>query len=102
MSEANQVEEVVRSIFLDFLPPWWYALFMRVKTSVSLSSELLKEVSTFTIDGERSDFIEKAIWNYIQFLHRSQRNQLDFIKINNSSDYLNSEAMDTLSYQVSL
>ena len=75
---------------------------MRIKTSVSLSTEILKEVSTFTADGERSDFIEKALWNYIQFLHRSQRNKNDFERINKSADFLNVEALDTLSYQVIL
>jgi len=75
---------------------------MRIQISVSLSSELLKEISTFTIDGERSDFIEKALWNYLQFLHRNQRNQKDFDIINKYSEYLNNEALDTLSYQVAL
>jgi hypothetical protein len=87
---------------LDFLPPWWYVLGMRVKTSVSLSTEILKEVSNFTTGGERSDFIEKALWNYIQFLHRCQRNQQDLDKINKSAEFLNSEALDSLSFQVAL
>ena len=75
---------------------------MRVKTSVSLSNEVLHEVSNFTSGGERSEFIEKAIWTYISYLNRQTRNQTDTVKINASSDFLNSEAIDTLSYQVPL
>jgi metal-responsive CopG/Arc/MetJ family transcriptional regulator len=73
---------------------------MRVKTSVSLSNEVLQEIASFTVEGERSDFIEKAIWNYVQYLHRTERNRQDLEKINNAAAYLNSEAMDTLSFQV--
>ena len=75
---------------------------MRIKTSVSLSSDVLDQVSLHTSDGERSDFIEKAIWNYLEFLRRQERNLLDLEKINETAAYLNKEAMDSLEYQVLL
>ncbi|NJL70920.1 MAG: hypothetical protein HC888_04535 [Candidatus Competibacteraceae bacterium] len=75
---------------------------MRVKTSVSLSSEILDQVSRYASGGERSDFIEKALWKYLEFLKRHQRNQLDLQKINAVSDFLNREAIDALDYQVPL
>ena len=75
---------------------------MRIKTSVSLSSEILDEVSQYAPGGERSDFIEKALKKYLDFLKRHERNQSDLQKINNSSDYLNHEAKDVLEYQESL
>jgi hypothetical protein len=78
---------------LDRISPWWYAFFMRVKTSISLSAEVLKEIASLTSDGERSDFIEKALWNYIQFLHHNQRNHNDLDIINNAAHFLNEEAL---------
>jgi len=89
-------------IVLDNLPLWWYIYNMRVKTSVSLSNELLSEISHYSAEGERSEFVEKAVWNYIQYLNKHIRNQNDFQKINYASDFLNSEASDVLSYQVPL
>jgi hypothetical protein len=83
----------------DFLPLWWYVCSMRVKTSVSLSSEILDQVSRYTIDGERSDFIEKALWNYLETIRRNERNKNDLEKINGASSFLNVEAMDSLEYQ---
>ena len=73
---------------------------MRVKTSVSLSSEILSQVSHYAPGGERSDFIEKALWKYLEFLRREERNKTDLSRINNASDFLNEEAKDTLDYQV--
>jgi metal-responsive CopG/Arc/MetJ family transcriptional regulator len=75
---------------------------MRVKTSVSLSTEILSQVSRYAPGGERSDFIEKALWNYLEILHRNERNRLDLEKINKASNFLNNEARDTLEYQVPL
>lgn len=73
---------------------------MRVKTSVSLSSEILEQVGLYATAGERSDFIEKALWKYLEFLSRHERNQSDLERINNASSFLNDEARDTLDYQV--
>ena len=70
-----------------------------MKTSVSLSNEVLSKVSQLVGAGERSDFIERALWNYIDFLQSRKRNRLDLEKINDSADFLNREAEDSLSYQ---
>ena len=75
---------------------------MRIKTSVSLSSDILDQVSHYAPGGERSDFIEKALTKYLEFLRRHERDQIDLQKINESSDFLNNEAKDILEYQVSL
>ena len=73
---------------------------MRIKTSVSLSSDVLDQVRLHTSDGERSEFIEKALWNYLEFLRRQERNICDAAKINDSAAFLNKEAIDSLEYQV--
>lgn len=73
---------------------------MRIKTSVSLSSDVLDQVTLHASDGERSEFIEKAIWNYLEFLRRQERNISDVAKISDSAAFLNKEALDALEYQV--
>ena len=75
---------------------------MRIKTSVSLSFDVLDQVGQYTQDGERSDFIEKALWKYIEELRRNERDNQDLKKINRASNFLNKEAKDILDYQVSL
>ncbi len=75
---------------------------MRIKTSVSLSTDVLNQVSLHVTGGERSEFIEKALWNYLEYIRRHERNLVDLEKINNSIDFLNNEAIDSLEYQVSL
>jgi metal-responsive CopG/Arc/MetJ family transcriptional regulator len=72
---------------------------MRVKTSVSLSSEILDQVSLYTTGGKRSDFIEKALWHYLDYLRWHEPNQSDLERINSASSFLNEEARDTLGYQ---
>jgi metal-responsive CopG/Arc/MetJ family transcriptional regulator len=73
---------------------------MRVKTSVSLSTDVLDHVGLYASGGERSDFVEKALWNYLDFLRRKERDQQDLERINAAAAYLNDEAKDTLDYQV--
>jgi len=72
---------------------------MRIKTSVSLSPDILDHVSRYVPEGGRSDFIEKALWKYLDFLRHQERDQLDLQKINESSGFLNEEAGDVLTYQ---
>jgi metal-responsive CopG/Arc/MetJ family transcriptional regulator len=73
---------------------------MKTKTSVSLSNEILVQMDNINSDGNRSDFIEKALWRYIELLRREKRNQNDLNIINKASQYLNKEAEDTLLFQV--
>lgn len=74
---------------------------MKIKTSVTISEELLKEMDEFLgVDQNRSLFLEKAAWEYIAKLRRAQRNARDIEIINQRADYLNQETLDALSYQV--
>jgi metal-responsive CopG/Arc/MetJ family transcriptional regulator len=73
---------------------------MKTKTSVTLSTEILTQLNNITSVGNRSDFIEKALWRYIELLHREERNRDDLNIINSASSYLNKEAEDVLLYQV--
>ncbi|GAB1482677.1 hypothetical protein MASR2M78_14930 [Treponema sp.] len=75
---------------------------MKVKTSISISSELLEKVQSLTSEGTRSDFIEKAIWNYLDIIKRDIRNKNDLDIINSAASRLNDEANDALGYQVHL
>ncbi|MDR0635533.1 MAG: ribbon-helix-helix domain-containing protein [Treponema sp.] len=73
---------------------------MKTKTSVSLSNEILVQIDNMNSDGNRSDFIEKALWRYIELLQRDKRNQNDLNIINKAAQYLNKEAEDVLLFQV--
>lgn len=75
---------------------------MRRKTSISLSTDILDQIGNYVAEGERSDFIEKALWKYVEYLKREERNRLDLQKINAAADYLNSEAKDSLEYQAQM
>jgi metal-responsive CopG/Arc/MetJ family transcriptional regulator len=73
---------------------------MKVKTSVTLSEELVALIDSHT-EGEtnRSAFIELAVRTYLQILRRKERDQSDLRAINRLSKRLNKEAEDVLDYQ---
>jgi metal-responsive CopG/Arc/MetJ family transcriptional regulator len=73
---------------------------MKTKTSVTLSNEILVQLNNITSVETRSDFVEKALWRYIELLQREKRNQNDLDIINKVSSSLNKEAEDVLLYQV--
>jgi len=75
---------------------------MKVKTSITLSEELLKAVDKRTKQQRktRSDFIEAAVWAFIEQLIRDEQNARDLEIINRDADFLNQEANDVLEYQV--
>ncbi|MFA6505203.1 MAG: hypothetical protein WCT14_03845 [Treponemataceae bacterium] len=75
---------------------------MKVKTSISLSSDILEKVQRVTSEGTRSEFIEKAIWYYLDVLQRDTRNKKDLDIINESASRLNNEANDILGFQVQI
>ena len=76
---------------------------MKVKTSITLSQELLHTIDTMVDESQnRSQFLETAAWEYIDKLRRAQLNQRDLEIINQRADYLNSEVADVLAYQVPL
>ena len=74
---------------------------MKVKTSVTLSEDLLKAIDEQSgTQKNRSEFIENALRNYIGQVIRRQQNAKDLEIINSQADRLNDEAAYVLSYQV--
>jgi metal-responsive CopG/Arc/MetJ family transcriptional regulator len=74
---------------------------MKVKTSITISKELVAEVDRFTqqLNFNRSEFIETAVRSYIAQLKRDALNARDLEIINREADRLNEEAADVLEYQ---
>ena len=76
---------------------------MKVKTSITLSDELIRSIDQYgQTYKNRSDFIEAAVRAYIKQIIRNQQNKRDIEIINRNSKRLNSEASDVLEYQVPL
>ncbi|MBI1876886.1 MAG: hypothetical protein HYR94_01385 [Chloroflexi bacterium] len=76
---------------------------MKVKTSITLSDELIKAIDQYgQAYKNRSDFIEAAIWAFIKQVIRNQQNARDIEIINRNAERLNAEALDVLTYQVQL
>ena len=71
---------------------------MKVKTSITLSRELLAALDRKAVEN-RSEFIEKALWAYIAEIARKERTARDVRLINERADALNAEAGDVLAYQ---
>lgn len=73
---------------------------MREKTSVSLTKELLAEISRVAgPDVNRSEFLEKAAWDRVALLKRLRREARDRRILARHARALNSEALDVLQYQ---
>lgn len=72
---------------------------MKVKTSVTLSEELLKAIEIETDVANRSILIEKATWEYLKSRQRAARDKKEIAKINAISAELNEEALDAIDYQ---
>lgn len=76
---------------------------MKVKTSITLSEELIRDIDElFGGKKNRSEFIEKAIRDFIGRQTQRERDSKDLAILNKKSDKLNKEADDVLSYQVEL
>jgi metal-responsive CopG/Arc/MetJ family transcriptional regulator len=76
---------------------------MKVKTSITLSEDLLKAIDQFSGQYKnRSDFIETASWALVTQLIRDAQNAKDLEIINRRADHLNREAAEVLTYQVAL
>jgi metal-responsive CopG/Arc/MetJ family transcriptional regulator len=76
---------------------------MKVKTSITLSEDLLKAIDEHTGEYKnRSEFIEDAVRAFIMKLIRRQQDSKDLEIINQHADSLNREASDVLSYQADL
>ena len=70
---------------------------MRVKTSITLPSELLEAIDK--ISGNRSAFLERAAIAYLTALDRRRREERDLEIINRNAKRLNKETKDVLGYQ---
>jgi metal-responsive CopG/Arc/MetJ family transcriptional regulator len=74
---------------------------MRVKTSITLSRELLKAVDARTGRGRsRSRFIETALQAFLDKSTRDERAARDLEILNRRAIRLNREAADVRAYQV--
>jgi metal-responsive CopG/Arc/MetJ family transcriptional regulator len=74
---------------------------MKVKTSITLSEDLLEAIDQRSAQFKnRSDFIEAAIRAYIDKIIRDEQNTKDLAILNSQADRLNKEAADVLTYQV--
>jgi len=92
-----------RELEIDRTDPRWYVGGMKIKTSITLSNEVLKAIDLYI--GEyrsRSEFIETATRKFIAQLARKEAERRDLELINRHSDSLNAEAEDVLTYQVPL
>ncbi len=73
---------------------------MKVKTSVTLSKEILDLIEkNIKKSQNRSTFIENAVIYYIKNYRKSVRDSKDIDIINRHYDELNEEAEDVLEYQ---
>jgi len=75
---------------------------MKIKTSVTLSEDLLDAIDKRVADFKnRSDFIEAAIRAFLAQRIREERNEKDREILDRHADRLNQEAEDVLAFQVS-
>lgn len=73
---------------------------MKTKTSITLSDDVLKAIDKLSGRSKnRSEFIEKAVRNYVAQMVRRGRNAKDLEIINQNANRLNEEALDVLAYQ---
>ena len=76
---------------------------MKIKTSVTLSEELLGQVDRLLGDeGSRSAILDEALREYLANRTRRKREADDLEILNRRADLLNEEALDVLGYQVDL
>ncbi len=76
---------------------------MKVKTSITLSEDLLDAIDKRAADFKnRSDFIEAAIRAFLAQRIREERNEKDREILDRHADRLNQEAEDVLAFQVPL
>ena len=93
----------LHKIPIDIINLWWYVSGMKVKTSITLSDEILEAIDLHI--GEyrsRSEFLETAARKFIAQLARKEAERRDLEIINRHADSLNAEAKDVLTYQVPL
>ena len=73
---------------------------MKVKTSITLSEELLEALSAQ--ERNRSEFLEAAAWAYLASQEREERYRRELALLNQLADELNAEQADALLDQADL
>ena len=80
-----------------------YTSSMKLKTSVTLSEDILKTVERTARKGEsRSETIERLLREGLAARARREADERDLALINRHAEQLNAEAEDVLKYQVDL
>jgi metal-responsive CopG/Arc/MetJ family transcriptional regulator len=73
---------------------------MKVKTSITLSEDLLRSIDKRLSDFKsRSEFLEIAAREHLARMEREKAARRDIEIINRHADELNAEAEDVLAYQ---
>jgi metal-responsive CopG/Arc/MetJ family transcriptional regulator len=76
---------------------------MKVKTSITLSAELIRQIDALASQyGTRSALIEQAVREFLAAQAKRTREAQDLEILNRRAQALNAEAEDVLSYQVEL
>jgi metal-responsive CopG/Arc/MetJ family transcriptional regulator len=76
---------------------------MKVKTSITISSDVLRAIDRHGREFKsRSAFLEAAARGFLERLARTKADRRDLEIINRNADRLNAEAEDVLAYQVKL
>lgn len=76
---------------------------MKVKTSITLSEDLLGAIDRYQPEfNSRSEFLEAAARSYLVRLARKRAERRDLEIINRHADALNAEAEDVLTFQVTV
>ena len=73
-----------------------------MKTSISLSADLLAEIDRVSEGVPRSAFIERVMRAYLDRRSRAESDARDLALIDSAADRLNAEMEDVLLYQVIL
>ena len=77
-------------------------MITKTKKSVSLSNALLREIALANNDENLSEYIEKALIYYMNFLKRQERGLRDMEIINANAKRFNKEAEENLKFQAML
>jgi len=72
---------------------------MKVKTSITLSADLLDEIDRISGEEPRSALIERVLRAYLRRRARAEGDARDLERLNEAADALNAEAEDVLLYQ---
>lgn len=75
---------------------------MKVKTSITLSEDILGEIDKIPEFDTRSELIESALLDFLKRRAARIRDERDLKILNKISKELNAEVEDTLSYQVKI